>query len=514
MSPEPILRAERVTKRYPGTVALDGVDFDVYPGAVNVLIGENGAGKSTLMKILAGVERPTSGRLLLRGEPVALDSPRDALRRGIAIIYQELSLFPNLSVAENVFLARELTSRAGTVRHGEQEDVVRALMARLEQDIHPGTLVEDLRIGQQQLVEIARALAQEVSVLIMDEPTSALSAAEAEVLLRLVDDLTAHGVAVIYISHKLDECLRVGDRFTVLRDGKLVAEAPAAEVTLDWIVEMMAGRSQEALFPRSEHPVGVPLLEVEALALPRAHGGGWLVDHVSFTLRAGEIVGIYGLMGAGRTELLECLFGMQPTASGAVRIAGRALRGEPVAERIHAGLAFVSEDRQMLGLVQSLSVAENITLACLRSLRRGPVVSRPKERERVREMIRALGIRVASPEQPVTALSGGNQQKVVIARSLLTAPRVLMMDEPTRGIDIGAKSDVFRLMCDLARDGMAVLFVSSELKEVVAMADRALVMARGRITAELPREHITEAALAAAAVAGIDTVAPRVHVHA
>jgi erythritol transport system ATP-binding protein len=509
VSPQPILRAEQVTKRYPGTVALKGVDFNVYPGAVNVLIGENGAGKSTLMKILAGVERPTSGRLLLHGEPVALGSPRDALRRGIAIIYQELSLFPNLSVAENVFLARERTSRAGTIRHGEQEDAVRALMARLEQDIHPGTLVEDLRIGQQQLVEIARALAQEVSVLIMDEPTSALSTAEAEVLLHLVDDLTAHGVAVIYISHKLDECLRVGDHFTVLRDGTLVAEAPAAEVTLDWIVEMMAGRSREALFPRSEHAVGegAPLLEVEDLALPRAHGGGWLVDHVSFTLRAGEIVGIYGLMGAGRTELLECLFGMQPIASGTVRVAGRALRAESIAERIRAGLAFVSEDRQKLGLVQSLSVAENITLASLRSLRRGGglVLSRPKEREKVREMIRALAIKVARPEQPVTALSGGNQQKVVIARSLLTAPRVLMMDEPTRGIDIGAKSDVFRLMCDLARDGMAVLFVSSELKEVVAMADRALVMARGRITADLPREHITEAALAAAAVAGIDT---------
>jgi erythritol transport system ATP-binding protein len=481
------------------------VDFDVYPGAVNVVIGENGAGKSTLMRILAGVDVPTSGRLLLRGEAVSLDSPRDALRHGIAIIYQELSLFPNLNVAENVFLARERTSRVGTVRHGEQEEMVRSLMTRLEQDIHPRTLVEDLRIGQQQLVEIARALAQEVSVLIMDEPTSALSTAEAEVLLRLVDDLTAHGVAVIYISHKLDECLRIGDYFTVLRDGRLVDHAPAADVTLDWIVEKMAGRSTESLFPRSEHEVGLPLLEVKELTLPRAHGGGYLVDHVSFTLRAGEIVGIYGLMGAGRTELLECLFGMQPIATGTVRIAGRELRAESVTVRIRAGLAFVSEDRQKLGLVQSLSVAENITLASLRSVRRGPVLSRPREREKVRAMVQALAIKVSRVDQPVTTLSGGNQQKVVIARSLLTEPRVLMMDEPTRGIDIGAKSDVFRIMTDLALTGIAVLFVSSELKEVVAMADRALVMARGRITAELPREQITEAALAAAAVAGLDT---------
>ena len=497
----PVLRAERVTKRYPGTLALDGVDFNVYPGAVNVLIGENGAGKSTLMKLLAGVERPSSGRLVLRGEPVELTSPRDALRHGIAIIYQELNLFPNLSVAENVFMARERTSRAGTVRHAEQEEVVRGLMARLEQDIHPATLVDDLRIGQQQLVEIARALAQDVSVLIMDEPTSALSTAEAEILLRLVGDLTAQGVAVIYISHKLDECLRIGDHFAVLRDGKLVAEAPAAEVTLDWIVEMMAGRSQASLFPRSVHQIGEPLLEVTDLSLPRAHGGGFLVERVSFTLHAGEIVGIYGLMGAGRTELLECLFGLQPLASGTVRIAGRALRDEAIVERIGAGLAFVTEDRQRLGLVQALSVAENITLASLRSMRRGPVLSRPREREKVDGMIRSLAIKVSSADQPVTALSGGNQQKVVIARSLLTEPRVLMMDEPTRGIDIGAKSDVFRIMCDLAREGVAVLFVSSELKEVVAMADRALVMARGRITADLPRDQITESALAAAAVA-------------
>ena len=505
--PEPILRAEQVTKRYPGTVALKGVDFNVYPGAVNVLIGENGAGKSTLMKILAGVERPTSGRLLVRGEPLDLDSPRDALRNGIAIIYQELNLFPNLSVAENVFMARELTSRAGTVRHDEQEEVVRSLMARVEQDIHPATLVEDLRIGQQQLVEIVRALAQEVSVLIMDEPTSALSTAEAEVLLRLVEDLTAHGVAVIYISHKLDECLRVGDYFTVLRDGSLVAEAAASDVTLDWIVEMMAGRSQSSLFPRSDHAVGEPLLEVRDLSLPRANGGGFLVDDVTFTLRAGEIVGIYGLMGAGRTELLECLFGIQPTASGTVHLAGKELRARSIAQRIRAGLAFVTEDRQKLGLVQSLSVAENVTLASLRSVRRGPVLSRSMERRTVEKLIRALAIKVSHPDQPVTALSGGNQQKVVIARSLLTAPKVLMMDEPTRGIDIGAKSDVFRIMCDLAREGVGVLFVSSELKEVAAMADRALVMARGRITADLRREEITEAALASAAVAGIDSAA-------
>jgi erythritol transport system ATP-binding protein len=511
---EPILRAEGIVKRYGGTVALKGVDFNVYPGSVNVLIGENGAGKSTLMKILAGVERPSAGRLLYRGEPLEIGSPRDALAKGIAIIYQELSLFPNLSVAENIFIARELTTAAGVVKHAEQETVARALMARLEQDIPPDALVEDLRIGEQQLVEIARALAQEVSVLIMDEPTSALSTAEGEVLLRIVEDLTAQGVAVIYISHKLDECLRIGDHFTVLRDGALVEEAPASAVTLEWIVEKMAGRSTASLFPRMEHEVGAARLEVEGLSLPRAHGGGWLVDQVSFTVRAGEIVGIYGLMGAGRTELLESVFGMLPGASGTVRIDGRDLTGASIRDRIRAGLAFVPEDRQLLGLVQTLSVAQNITLASLRAMRRGVALSAARERGEVARLIQALAIKVSGPEQPVTALSGGNQQKVVIARSLLTAPKVLMMDEPTRGIDIGAKSDVFHIMSDLARRGMGVLFVSSELKEVVAMADRALVMARGRITADLLRPQITEAALAAASVASLETPAPRAHANA
>lgn len=511
--PEPVLRADGVAKRYGGTHALKGVDFKVYPGAVNVLIGENGAGKSTLMKILAGVESPTSGRLLLRGEPLEVGSPREALAHGIAIIYQELNLFPNLSVAENIFMARELLTGLGTVRHADQVEIARGLMSRLGQQIEPETLVEDLRIGEQQLVEIARALAQEVSVLIMDEPTSALSTAEADVLLGIVRELTAHGVAVIYISHKLDECLRIGDYFTVLRDGSLVAEARASEVTLDWIVEKMAGRSAADLFPRGAHRVGEPLLEVEGLSLARPHGGGFLVEDVSLTVRAGEIVGVYGLMGAGRTELLESLFGMLP-ARGRVRIGGRDLAGASIEARIRAGLAFVPEDRQLLGLVQTMSVAENITLASLQAMRRGPGLSAGREAEEVRKLIASLAIKVSSPRQLVTSLSGGNQQKVVIARSLLTAPRVLMMDEPTRGIDIGAKADVFRIMSELAARGMGVLFVSSELKEVVAMADRALVMSRGRITADLPRADITESALAAASVLGLRSPDPRAHANA
>ena len=296
-----VLRAEQITKRYPGTIALDRVDFNIYRGKVNVLIGENGAGKSTLMKILAGVEEPTAGRLLLEDDQIEVGSPREALGHGIGIIYQELNLFPNLNVSENIFMARELVSSTGTVRHGEQEAMARTVLARLEQPIDPGTLVGDLRIGQQQLVEIARALAQDVSILIMDEPTSSLSNTETTVLLSLIGELTAQGVSIVYISHKLDECLQIGDVFTVLRDGHLIAEAPAAQVTLEWIVTQMAGRSTAALFPRSDHTITDALLRVENLTLQRP-GGGFLLDQVSFALLRGELLGLYGLIGAGRTE--------------------------------------------------------------------------------------------------------------------------------------------------------------------------------------------------------------------
>ncbi len=497
---EPLLRAEQIVKHYPGTMALDNVDFNVYPGKVNVLIGENGAGKSTLTKILAGVEQPTSGRLLLRGTAIAMGSPREGLAHRIGIIYQELNLFPNLSVSENIFMAREIVSGLGIVRHERQDDIARSLMARLGQPIAPRTLVEDLRIGQQQLVEIARALAEDVSILIMDEPTSALSNAEADILLRIIGELATQGVTIVYISHRLDECLRIGDCFTVLRDGRLVAAAGAQDVSLAWIVEKMSGRTADTLFRGQTRPAGEPVLSVEALSLPRAHGGGHLVEDVSFTIRRGEIVGIYGLMGAGRTELLECLFGMRPDARGAIRLGSRAIETLRIDERIRLGLALVPEDRQLLGLVQNLSVLQNITLAYLGRFVKGLALSGNEERREVKPLIQALTIKVADASQPITTLSGGNQQKVVVAKSLLTRPRVLMMDEPTRGIDVAAKSDIFRIMNDLAEQGLGLLFVSSELKEVVAMADRALVMAGGRLVATFEGAAITAHNLSNAAV--------------
>ena len=509
--PEVILRAERITKVFPGTVALDEVDFNVYRGKVNVLIGENGAGKSTLMKILAGVEQPTHGRILLEGAEIRLQSPLEASRHGIGIIYQELNLCPNLSVVDNIFLAREMQQR-GVVDQREQRRTAAALIKRLEQRIDPDMLVSDLRIGQQQIVEIAKALAQDARILIMDEPTSALSAAEVEILFRVIADLKANGVSIIYISHKLDELLQIGDTITVLRDGKKVAEAAAADVDVPWLIEKMVGKNPATLFSHRAHKIGEVLLRVEDLALPRV-GGGYVVDHVSFNLHAGEILGFYGLMGAGRSDLVDCLVGARPQARGRIWLNGNEVTVAGVPSRIRAGLVLVPEDRQREGLVPALSVAHNMQLASLwRYLRRFYLV-RQKEKAAVEGMIKDLSIRVANPEQSITALSGGNQQKVVVAKGLLTQPKVLMLDEPTRGIDVGAKSEIFEIMTRLAEQGYGVIFISSELKEILAMSDRILVMSKGKLTGEFPRQEATEEKLVAASAIGHGPISRNNHNH-
>ena len=495
---EVVLQAKQMTKVYPGTIALKNVDFNIYRGKINVLIGENGAGKSTLMKILAGVEQASSGELLMDGQEIRVLSPRDAGKHGIGIIYLELNLYPNLNVAENIFMSHELT-RFGTIRAKEQVDAAAALMRRLEQDIDPKTMVSELRIGQQQIVEIAKALAQNVRILIMDEPTSALSNTEVEVLFRIIRELKTQDVSIVYISHKLDELLQIGDYFTVLRDGMLVAEAPRDAVNLNWIVENMVGRRADSLFKHTEHDVRQEVLRVENLSLPRV-GGGYVVDHVSFNLHAGEVVGIYGLMGAGRTELLESLIGLNPEARGTILLNGKNLQGLDIKSRIALGLSLVPEDRQLRGLVQKASVAHNISLASLSRYVRMLYLSARKERAGVAQEIADLRIKVANPSDLITSLSGGNQQKVVVGKSLLTQPKVLMLDEPTRGIDVQAKGEIFEIINQLALQGLGVLFVSSELKEILAMADRVLVMWKGRITAELQKDQITQEAVAAASV--------------
>jgi erythritol transport system ATP-binding protein len=485
-----ILRASNITKLFPGTVALDRVNFNVYRGKVNVLVGENGAGKSTLMKILAGAYQPTGGQLLLDGQEIHLKNPLDAAHHGIGIIYQEMNLFPNLTVVENIFLAREMTNRF-IINKKAQIAQTEHLLKRLRQPIKPDDLVADLRIGQQQIVEIARALAEDARILIMDEPTSALSTAEVEILFEVIEELKAAGVSIIYISHKLDELLQIGDYVTVLRDSRLVDEKPAAEIDVSWIIEQMVGRNPATLFRGESHEIGDDLLRVEDMTLPRA-GGGFTLDHVSFTLRQGEILGLYGLMGAGRSELFECLAGVRQPTVGQVWLAGEAVTEGTVNGRIKRGISLVPEDRQRDGLVQTMSVADNILLASLRQYVSRLTISRKKEKEVVDASVKNLSIKTANPNQLITALSGGNQQKVVVAKSLLTQPKVLLLDEPTRGIDVAAKAEIFQIMSRLAAQGYGILFVSSELKEVLAMSDRILVMSKGKITGEYRQVEATE----------------------
>ena len=482
-----VMEARAVTKVFGATHALKGVDFAVEAGRVTALFGENGAGKSTLMKILAGIEQPTTGALELDGEPIAFGSPRAAADRGVVIIHQELSLFPNLSVADNLFMARERVRHGVMVDDRTQRETAAALLARLEEPIDPRTDVSELRLGQQQIVEIARALAQDARVLIMDEPTSALSAAEVEVLFRIIRELTADGVAIVYISHHLEEALEIADHVVVLRDGGLVAAAEAADVNLAWIVERMVGRSQDELFPEDHAETGAELLRIRDLSVADPRNPGRLsVDGVSLTVRAGEIVGLYGLMGAGRTELLEALAGRLRVVSGEIDIDGDVIEG-PVSARIARGLTLVPEDRQRDGLVQSMSVGQNLSLAALRRFIRGPLVSADRERAAVADVMRSVTVKASGPDAPITSLSGGNQQKVVLGKALLTQPRVLLLDEPTRGIDVGAKADIFTLMTELAGRGLAVLFATSELEEALHVPDRLLVMAKGKVVRELRR---------------------------
>ncbi|MEZ4767802.1 MAG: sugar ABC transporter ATP-binding protein [Caldilineales bacterium] len=496
-----VLRAENITKVFPGTVALDNVNFNVYRGKVNVLVGENGAGKSTLMKILAGVEQPTSGHIYLEGEEVQLRNISVATAKGIGIIFQEMSLCPNLSVSENIYLAREVRQRGVTIDRKFQKKHTRELVQHLEQDIDPDALVGDLRIGQQQIIEIARALAQNVRILIMDEPTSALSTAEVAVLFRVINELKSSGVSIIYISHKLDELLQIGDYVTVLRDGKLVETARAADISVPWIIEKMVGKNPASLFARSEQFVGDVLMRVEDLTLSRA-GGGYVVNHVSFELHAGEILGLYGLMGAGRSDVVDCLAGARPEATGKVWLNDKPVSGRTVPDRIKDGIVLVPEDRQREGLVQTMSVHDNILLASLKTYTTGFFLARSKEKTAVKDMVKRLSIRVANVSQPITSLSGGNQQKCVVAKALLTAPRVLMLDEPTRGIDVGAKSEIFEITTRLAQQGYGVIFISTELKEVLTMSDRILVMSKGAITGEFSRQEATEEKLVAASAVG------------
>lgn len=484
-------------KVYPGTRALKGVDFDLRMGAVNVLVGENGAGKSTLMKAIAGVETLTEGTITMDGQTVSFRSKADAVAKGIGIVFQELNLFPNLTVAENIFIAREPTRFGVDIDAAAQSKATRALMERLEQDIDPDVPLGTLRIGQQQVVEIAKALAQNARILILDEPTSALSAAEVEVLFRVISDLKAQGVGIVYISHRLEELIHIGDYITVLRDGMITAAQAMDGVDIPWIVRAMIGDGSKE-FPRTEPPnFGAEVFRADTICLSRL-GGGYTVDHLSLSVRSGEIVGLYGLMGAGRTEFLECIMAQHPDSTGHFYIDGKLLTERDVTGRIARGLALIPEDRKRDGLVQIMAIRENITLSALSRFTRLFHLNLKAEAAGAAEFIKRLTIKVASPENPVSSLSGGNQQKVVIGKALMTDPKILLMDEPSRGIDIGAKAEVFRTMRRLAADGLGILFVTSDLEEVRALSDRILVMADGKLTGEFSGQANPSEVIAAA----------------
>jgi len=496
----PLLRIEGVSKGFPGVQALAEVSLDVRAGEVHALVGENGAGKSTLMKILSGVYAPDGGRISIDDRPAHIGSPLQAQHAGIAIIYQEFNLMPNLSVAANIYVGREPT-RLGMIDERRMHREARAILASLEQGLDTHTQVADLSVALQQMVEIAKALSLKARVLIMDEPTAALNERETEVLLRVIRRLRAQGLGVVFISHRLDEVLAVADRVSVLRDGRLVDTLPAAEVTKAGLIGRMVGRPLAEFYPHEGAARGAPVLEVRHVdhVVARQGAAPLRLRDISFVLHRGEVLGLAGLVGAGRTELARLLFGADPTTRGEILLDGKRARIASPADAIQLGIGLVPEDRKQQGLVLDLSVRENMTLPGLRRLSRGGFVSRARERVQVRRFVEALRIKTTGGEQPVVNLSGGNQQKVILARWLALQPRVLILDEPTRGIDVGAKAEIHALIGELAAGGAGVLVISSELPEVLNLADRVLVMWQGRVTGEFNRAEATQERIMAAA---------------
>ncbi|MBJ7538580.1 sugar ABC transporter ATP-binding protein [Marinomonas transparens] len=496
-----ILKAENISMVFPGTKALDQVDYQVYRGAVNVIIGENGAGKSTLMKIISGVQQPSEGQLYLKGEAINITSPRFAAQCGIGMVHQELNLSENLTVAENIFLGREKQTGLAPIDNQSQNQITKEAMARLKQDIDPTELVANLKVGQKQLVEIAKSLVGNVDILILDEPTSALSKKEVKILFDVINDLTEQGVSIVYISHRLEELMEIGQYITILRDGKFQSEALVEDIDVAWIVREMLGSEPVTNFLKPDRSFGDVVLQAKGITQIN-EAEVKVVDDVSFSLRAGEVVGIYGLMGAGRTELFECLLG-KATYTGEFSLSDNIISGKTsTPERIKMGIGMVPEDRKKTGIFPISSVSNNLTMSSLWKRLKGFVIAESEEKESVAQAINELSIKVSSPQVEIQALSGGNQQKVVIGRSLLTGPKVLLLDEPTRGIDVGAKGDVFEMMVKLSEQGIGILFSTSDLKEIMAVSDRILVMSNGKMTADVLRSEADESSLVFASAQG------------
>lgn len=490
----PVIRMEHIHKSFGGVHALNDVHIEVYAGEVHALLGENGAGKSTLIKTMTGVYQPDSGEVYLYEEPVHFSGPREAQRQGIGAIYQEPSLFPDLDIAENILAGRQPT-RAGRVDWPAMYREARQLLEKLGVRLDPGTKARNLSVAQQQMVEIARALSLDAQLLIMDEPTSSLTLTEVEELFRIIRQLRQAGTAIIFISHRLEELFAVADRVTILRDGHYVGTRDLSKVEIEDLIQMMVGRQVDELFPKQETSIGDALLEVSNIT---ASGK---FEKVSFVLRAGEILGLAGLIGAGRTDVARALFGIQPLHSGSIKIDGQAVTIRNPQQAMDLGIGFVPEDRQHHGLVLPMSIAANITLPILPRFATAGWLRERNAKKVAATASRRLEVKSAGIDQKASELSGGNQQKVVLAKWLETGPRILILDEPTRGIDVGTKAAVHQLMSDLANQGVAILMISSELPEILGMSDRILVMREGQIIGEFTRAEATQEKIMASATA-------------
>ena len=486
-----ILRMEGISKAFPGVQALDNVDFEVKAGEAVALVGENGAGKSTLMKILCGAYKKDTGRIFLHGQETEVESTHHAQELGISIIYQEFNLTPNQSAAANIFISREPRQQGlgrlfNFVDRRRMEQEAQAHLNRVGARVPSTSLIRNLSVAQQQMVEVAKALAVDARIIIMDEPTSALGEDEVETLFEIIKSLKEQGIAIIFIGHRLEEILRVADRLVVLRDGRRVGGLMIEEATTDKIIRMMVGRELTEMFYKTAVEIGDTLLEVKNLA------GGEDVKGVSFTLRRGEILGVAGLVGAGRTEAVRLIFGVDPRQSGEIWIDGKQMNINSPVDAVNAGLGLVPEDRGLQGLVLKLPVLENIVLPTLDEHARVGWVDQHTLRDTAQNYVDKLNIRTPHLQQKAMFLSGGNQQKVVLAKWLALSPKILILDEPTRGIDVGAKAEVHALMSQLAQEGMGIIMISSELPEILGMSDRILVMHEGRATAILDRAEATQ----------------------
>ncbi|MCU1799026.1 ribose ABC transporter ATP-binding protein RbsA [Pectobacterium polaris] len=491
---QPLLQLQGITKSFPGVKALSGAALNVYPGKVMALVGENGAGKSTMMKVLTGIYRKDAGSIHFLGNEVDFSGPKASQEAGIGIIHQELNLIPQLTIAENIFLGREFTNRFGRIDWNKMYAEADKLLKRLNLRYDSRRMVGDLSIGDQQMVEIAKVLSFESKVIIMDEPTDALTDTETASLFSVIKELQSQGCGIVYISHRLKEIFEICDDITVFRDGQFIGERPVSDLEEDTLIEMMVGRKLEDQYPRSNKAPGEVRLKVQNLSGPG-------VDSVSFTVRKGEILGVAGLMGAGRTELMKILYGALPRTGGNVTLDGRDVVTRKPQDGLANGIVYISEDRKRDGLVLGMSVKENMSLTALRYFSHaGGRLKHTEEQLTVADFIRLFNVKTPSMEQPIGLLSGGNQQKVAIARGLMTRPNVLILDEPTRGVDVGAKKEIYQLINQFKEEGLSIILVSSEMPEVLGMSDRIIVMHEGRLSGDFPIEQATQEALMAAAV--------------